>query len=299
MELDLIINLENNKIDEIKELTEKLNKVLQEDKILVYQGYDSRKFTNTNEERIWHRREELIEKHINQNNINSADENKLYEIIYETSNGFNVMAYEETYANRSSLTVNNSKLPESVKVGMFFRKVDGNYVLDKETTEKVYNEMTSFQNELIAEQNKILNDQRQEGAIYKVTYLEDDCEDWRTELTNLKTGETFQELEFPHDIYHQVGVDSLVKYENGTYIIVEGTSIYDLYPNITENYCEDKGVYITQKGKYETLDELYKSLSPKKKESFTRRATNEIKKIVKFAVDKLVELVSKLKKFKQ
>lgn len=40
-----------------------------------------------------------------------------------------------------------------------------------------------------------------------------------------------EELEFPHDIYHQVGVNSLVKYENGRSTVVEGTSVYDLYPN--------------------------------------------------------------------
>lgn len=291
LELDLGIGVGNNKTNEIEEFTKELNKVLQEDKILAYQGYDSRKFTNVNEERIWNKREALIGEYINQNNINGADENKLYEITYKYSKGFNVIAYEGTYENRVSLTVDNTELPENVDKGMFFRKVDGNYIFDKETTEKIYNEMTTFQNELIEEQNEILNDMRQEGAIYKVTYLEDDCEDWRTELTNQETGETFQELEFPHDIYHQVGVDSLVKYENGTYTVVEGTSVYDLYPNIIENYCENEGVYITQNGKYETSDELYESLNINNEDKIMRKVTNAIEKILKFAVAKLVELV--------
>lgn len=291
LELDFGINVGNNKTNEIEEFTKELNNVLQEDKILVYQGYDSRKFTNVNEERIWDKREELIGEYINQNNINGADENKLYEITYESSKGFNVIEYEGTYENRTSLTVDCTELPENVDKGMFFRKVDGNYIFDKETTEKIYNEMTNFQNKLIAEQKEVLNDMRKEGAIYKVTGLEDDCADWRTELTNQETGETFQELEFPHDIYHQVGANSLVKYENGTYTVVEGSSVYDLYPNIIENYCENEGVYITQKGKYETSDELYESLNMNNEEKLMRKVTNTIEKILKFAVDKLVELV--------
>ena len=291
LELDLAINGANNKTNEIEEFTKELNNALQGDKVLIYQGYDSRNFTNANEEKIWDKREELIGENINENNISGAGENKLYEISYESSKGFNVIEYDGTYENRASFIVDYAELPKDVKEGMFFRKVDGDYVLDKETTTKIYSEMTSFQNKLILEQKEVLNDMRKDGAIYKVTYLEDDCEDWRTELTNQETGETFQELEFPHNIYHEVGSNSLVKYENGTYSVVEGTSVYDLYPNIIENYCENEGVYITQNGKYKTAEELYDSLNMNNEEKLMRKVTNAIEKILKFALERLVELV--------
>lgn len=293
LDLDFEIKVGNNKTNEIEKFTKELNDVLQKDKILVYQGYDSRNFTNENEEKIGDEREKLIEENINENNINGADENKLYEIRSDVAGGIGVLEYNKTYDNRTYLTVKKTELPENVEEGMFFRKVDDSYILDKETTEKIYNEMINFQNDLIAEQKEVLNDMRQEGAIYKVTYLEDDCEDWRTELTNQKTGEVFQELEFPHDIYHQVGTNSLVKYQNGTYSVVEGTGVYDLYPNIIENYCENEGVYITQNGKYETADELYKSINMNNEDKMIRKVTNAIEKILKFALEKLVELVKK------
>lgn len=291
LELDLGINGANNKMNEIEEFTKELNNALQGDKVLIYQGYDSRNFTKANEEKIWDKREELIGENINEKNINGADDNKLYEIRGDVAGGIGVLEYNKTYDNTTYLTVKEEELPENVDKGMFFRKVDGNYIFDRETTEKIYNEMTNFQNELILEQKEVLNDMRKEGAIYKVTYLEDDCEDWRTELTNQKNGETFQELEFPHDIYHQVGSNSLVKYENGTYTVVEGTSVYDLYPNIIENYCENEGVYITQNGKYETAEELYDSLNMNHEEKLMRKLTNAIEKILKYALEKLVELV--------
>lgn len=293
LKLDLGLKLANNILQnkEISNFIQELSNTLKDNNVLVYKDYDSAKFTRENEEKIWDKKEELIREHISKNNINGADENKLYEISYESSKGFNLIEYDEIYENRVSFIIDYVELPKNVKEGMFFRKVDEKYILDRETTEKIYNEMTSFQNELVKEQKEMLNDMRQDGAIYKVTYLEDDCEDWRTELTNQKTGKVFQELEFPHDVYHQVGVDSLVKYKNGKYSVVEGTSVYDLYPNIIENYCENEGVYITQNGKYETADELYKSINISHKDEIIKKVTNAIEKILKFTVDKLVELV--------
>ncbi len=293
LKLDLGLKLANNILQnkEISNFIQELSNTLKDNNVLVYKDYDSAKFTRENEEKLWGKKEKLISESITENNIENSDQNKLYEISYKNSNGYSVIEFNEKYSNRNIISVDNEKLPQNTETGMFFRKVGDNYVFDKVTTEKIYNEMTSFQNELVKEQKEMLNDMRQDGAIYKVTYLEDDCEDWRTEVTNQKTGEVFQELEFPHDVYHQVGVDSLVKYENGKYSVVEGTSVYDLYPNIIENYCENEGVYITQNGKCETANELYKSINKSHKDEIIRKVTNAIEKILKFTVDKLVELI--------
>lgn len=129
------------------------------------------------------------------------------------------------------------------------------------------------------EQQEKLKNMRIEGCTYEVTELHDDCEDWRTILTNQETGETFQEIEFPHDIYHQVGVGSLVKYENGRYHVVEGTSIYELYPDTIENYCNKDGYYITKNGKFETADELYDSLNVNNKKDIQTLLKNIFEKI--------------------
>ncbi len=53
--------------------------------------------------------------------------------------------------------------------------------------------------------------------------------------------------------------------------MVEGTSVYDLYPSIIENYCENEGVYITKTGKYETSDELYKSVNMSHKNKIIKK----------------------------
>ena len=77
----------------------------------MYKDYDSSKFTRENEEKIWNKKEGLIREHINKNNINGADENKLYEISYESSKGFNLIEYDGTYENRVSFIVDYVELP--------------------------------------------------------------------------------------------------------------------------------------------------------------------------------------------
>ena len=157
----------------------------------MYKDYDSIKFTRENEEKLWNKKEKLISESITENNIGNAEENKLYEISYKNSKGYGVIEFDENYSNRKSISVDNERLPQNVEKGMFFRKVNDNYVFDRVTTEKVYNEMKNYEKELMNEQNNTLKEMRKEGATYKVTYLEDDCEDWGTELTNIDTRETF------------------------------------------------------------------------------------------------------------
>ena len=193
MKLDLGLKLANNILQnkEISNFIQELSNTLKDNNVLAYKDYDSTKFTRENEEKLWDKKEKLISQSITENNIGNAEEDKLYEISYKNSKGYGVIEFDENYSNRKSILVDNEKLPQNVEKGMFFRKVDDDYVFDKVTTEKVYNEMKNYEKELINEQNNTLKEMRKERATYKVTYLEDDCEDWRTELTNIDTRETF------------------------------------------------------------------------------------------------------------
>ena len=87
---------------------------------------------------------------------------------------------------------------------------------------------------------------RKGESIYRIGCIEDDCETWYTTLINVDTNEKFQELDFPHDIFHDVG--DYVKYENGQYSIVPGTSIYEKDPYFYE-FCERDLCYHTRLGK--------------------------------------------------
>lgn len=297
LELDLEIKTPSNKTNMVEELKE-LNNTLRDNTILLYKGFDSRKFTFENEDKIFERKKELIVECVNESKIDGAEENKLYEIISKPNHGICVCEYNKTY-NRKWIVIEKTKFPENVEEGMFFRKVGECYVFDKETTNRIYNEMTSFENQLIAEQKEMLNNMKKEGAIYKVINAEDDCEVWQTILENQETGEKFQDLEFPHDIYHQIDIGSLVKYEHGTYSVIEGTSLYDLYPNRIENYCEVDGVYITQNARYESEEELYAALNIKPKNKVKDHTLKKIAQKIKQTLKSLVNKIRKLVKSKK
>lgn len=101
-----------------------------------------------------------------------------------------------------------------------------------------------------------------------------DCKSWKTELSY--NGETFQEIDIPHDVYHQICPGSIIKYEKGQYVVVEGESIFDLYKNlpIDEQYCKMENVYYTPKGKLtknqlEALNEMQNE-KPKEKSFFEK-----------------------------
>ena len=175
----------------------------------------------------------------------NGSNNPLYEVISISSDKVRLIEYVGNIKNRNFIQVNVSDLMSNVKTGMFFTKNEDSYIFDKEVTEKISNEMEVFKDALYKEQQNDLNKMRKENSIYKVISLQDDCADFRTMLKNLSTNEVFQELELPHDIYHQIGVDSLLKYKNGKYEVVSGASVYDLYPH-SENYCEIEGKYITK-----------------------------------------------------
>lgn len=82
LKLDLGIKLANNILQnkEISNFIQELSNKLKDNNVLVYKDYDSSKFTRENEEKIWNKKEGLIREYINKNNINGADENKLYKI---------------------------------------------------------------------------------------------------------------------------------------------------------------------------------------------------------------------------
>ena len=66
----------------------------------------------------------------------------------------------------------------------------------------------------------------------------------------------------PHDVYHLIGQGSIIKYDKGTYSVIEGETLFDLHPSLPldSQYCKLEDVYYTPNGKLnkEQLDLLQK-----------------------------------------
>lgn len=99
-----------------------------------------------------------------------------------------------------------------------------------------------------------------------------DCKAWKTEL--IHNGESFQEIDMPHDVYHMIGQGSVLKYEKGKYSIVDGESIFDLHKDLEmdSQYCMDENIYYTPKGKLtkKQLEFLNQTGEAKEKNIFER-----------------------------
>ncbi len=96
-------------------------------------------------------------------------------------------------------------------------------------------------------------------------------------------GKTFQEIDLPHDVYHMIREGSVLKYDKGTYSVVEGESIFDLQPSLPfdSEYCKRENVYFTPKGKLNKaqLELLNNMNNPKNEENIFTKIYNMFQKI--------------------
>ncbi len=87
----------------------------------------------------------------------------------------------------------------------------------------------------------------------------------------------------PHDVYHMIEEGSILKYEKGTYTVVEGESVFDLYPSLPfdSEYCKKENVYFTPKGKLHRaqLDFLTNTEDKENKESIFMKIYNKFQEI--------------------
>ncbi len=80
---------------------------------------------------------------------------------------------------------------------------------------------------------------------------------------------------------------SILKYEKGTYSIVDGENIFDLHPSLPINsqYCKKEDIYYTPKGKL--TDAQIKALDDMLNEK------NDSKNIFEKIYDKFIEIKNK------
>lgn len=255
MELELNLNEQKNEVlgkewydDAFKQ---KLEDALQED-ILSFDYIFKHTYTDENLDIIFNKYNELDGKtkydYANKNAIPDCEKGKMYSVkSIDKDNGIaKLNEYDGITMSQKELYVSVNDLPFNISSNMFLRKKGDKYVADEVTTIELYEKMKDFFDDLNLKQKQHLESMRREGNIYRIDYIEDDCETWYTTLINVDTNEKFQELDFPHDIFHDVG--DYVKYENGHYSIVPNTDRYREKPYAYE-FCEREQCYYTRFGK--------------------------------------------------
>lgn len=131
----------------------------------------------------------------------------------EKDNQYIVFKYENN--NECTIKLTEKELPSGSGINSVFREENGQYVLDKEETEYIKNEIMQMANKILEEQNTKLAEYRKEGHLYMV---EEDTNNriYLLDLTS-KADYTLEEVDFPTELISEATEGTVFKYENGKY----------------------------------------------------------------------------------
>ena len=171
----------------------------------------------------------------------------------------------QTYENGkwiSSGKMHKSEFPENTEIGTALRWKNGEFVVDKELTEKLAKQEREIDNSV----KELYNSFRTEGTYYKVEELEGDY----VTLINQDTGVRFGETTFSKEFYDSLSYGMMLKYEHGKYAI-------------DNNYLNNEVQNIIDE------DELIAQTVQKIKGQSNE--INQVEKVLDFVSDLLIDLI--------
>ncbi len=158
------------------------------------------------------KRDEIIEQYAKE----SIDNGDLYYIINKSNANGNYKVFKYDGNSYEKLEKTGIRFPKDVMVNTAMRLTDNKFVIDKEATVNINKKIIEPALEILKEQNEKISSYRKEGSLYCIT---NDVYD-RVYLTNLKTNERFEEVDFPQDLLEDAILGSVVKFENNKYEII-------------------------------------------------------------------------------
>ncbi len=147
----------------------------------------------------------------------TIDKGKMYYIYDKNSkmlDGYNLCICEKEKSH-TIIEVSKEELPKEIKIGSILRKHGENYMLDKETTEKISQEIYNMKDELLKEQTEFLESKRIEGHIYEMSENSGDRA-WLFDITS-GSNEGVEEIDFPQELLQDAKERDLFIYKNGEY----------------------------------------------------------------------------------
>ena len=150
--------------------------------------------------------------------LKTKDKGEMY-YIYNTNekNEYNMCICEPSKSNKV-ITKKIEDLPKGTSLGSVLRKQGDNFILEKEDTQIIKNQISNMIKEKIKEQNQYLDSKRIEGHVYKADEKYSGRV-WLYDLNNKVDGsiEGIEEINFPQDLYDTVKKGDNFIYQNGEY----------------------------------------------------------------------------------
>lgn len=216
MNLDLFNNLgksikESNIIQNfVKELGEFLeNNLERNDESLVQNILNGRTLTTKYRDKINVQRHEMI------NNYSKEHSKEFYYVYSKRSDNTYGVVRHKNGETGSNIGIKGSELPKGAGVDCVLRAENGKFVLDKDATKEIQQELTEMINKLLEEQENRLKEQRVEGHIYEFVEKSGNAV-LLTDVTK-DTRECFEEINFPSELLKGVKQGDKFQYINGEY----------------------------------------------------------------------------------
>lgn len=157
------------------------------------------------------------EKNFKNNTMYFAEDNK--KTYWENNkekydnNVWTVLKVENNKIDEINIDKNN--MPKDVQVNDVFTIKNGNYLVDKNASKELKQEIESMAQKIINKQNEALEKNRKEGHLYLV------CEEAGNSLflkdITEKTNKEFQEVNIPKDVLEKATEGKVLKFSNGKY----------------------------------------------------------------------------------
>lgn len=141
----------------------------------------------------------------------------IYDIDNDGKNTYNLCICEPSKSHKV-ITKKIEDLPEDARLGSVLRKKGEEFVLEKEDTRVIENQINSMIKEKIKKQDQYLDSKRIEGHIYEADEKYSG-RIWLYDLNNKVDGgiEGIEEIEFPKNLYETAKKGDKFIYQNGEY----------------------------------------------------------------------------------
>ena len=154
--------------NEVKKFTEELTESLTTEELLIYNlPIDNGKFTNENLEKIKEKYKEILKEF-----AETYDMKEIYTVLKVGKSNNIIREYNVEQDKITEWQIETDKCPVNCKTGTILQKVNDNYIMDKEITQKAYYQMKEYETNLLNEQQKNLKKIRKNGELYYVKSVE-------------------------------------------------------------------------------------------------------------------------------
>ena len=150
----------------------------------------------------------------------TADQGNMY-FIYD-KNSMDENKYNMCLCNENDIykviEIDKSSLPERAMVNSVLRENNGQYILDKESTDNLVIRIDEMINRLLEKQEEYLQEYRVEGHIYKVDEKETDRA-WLVDITS-NSNEAIEEINIPEEVLNNISEGDRLRFQAGKYELI-------------------------------------------------------------------------------